>query len=186
MFWGFFWELTFSSLLPHFEQKNELSFGGKLSVSLSNCYDYRGTFWRKVFLENTNFLLRSIDFEPNFCNFWQKQFSRFVRTAVYVNRGAFWYFDIVFWQSEYFFMIFRLYLQKIIQIGGKILTSLSKLQIGCPGEEFKGKYFLKKIKVPHLFRILSENISDFWQKIFSRAFKTAVYVYRGTFQYCFS
>ena len=54
--------------------------------------------------------------------------------------------------------------EKYPTFAGKNLASLSKMQIGCPGDEFKGKNFLKRIEDFGHFRILSENNSDFWQK----------------------
>ena len=55
------------------------------------------------------------------------------------------------------------------------------MQTGCPGEQFVGKFFLKKYKTFQYFPILSENISAFWRKNFGRVVENAIWVSRRTF-----
>ena len=55
------------------------------------------------------------------------------------------------------------------------------MQTGCPGEQFVGKFFLKKYKTFQYFPIVSENISDFWRKNFGWLVKNAIWVSRRTF-----
>ena len=183
MFWGFFGNIHSLHYFRTLSKKTNWvlaeSFRSACQTATNTEEHFGGNF-----LENTNFLLRFRDFEPNFLQLLTKAIQqvcqncslRQQRSVLILFSGKVIFFS---WFLDFTF-------RKLSNFWRKKLASLSQLQIGCPGEEFKGKYFLKKNKVPHLFRILSENISDFWQKIFSRAFKTAVYVYRGTFQYCFS
>ena len=91
-------------------------------------------------------------------------------------------FHIGFWQNEVSFFDFpTLPAKNYPRFVGKFLATLSKMQTGCPGEQFAGKYSLKNYKVFHHIRILSGNFSYFWQEKFGRLAKNAIWVSRRTF-----
>ena len=114
-----------------------------------------------------------------FYDFLQKHFSRVLRTALYVYSGAFPYWFLA--KRSFFFWFSTLPAYNYPRFVGKFLATLSKMQTGCPGEQFAGKYSLKNYKVFHHIRILSGNFSYFWQEKFGRLAKNAIWVSRRTF-----
>ena len=59
VFWGFFEKLYSLHHFCTWSKQNESSFGGKLSVGWSNCYNHR-TYWGKTFLLAKLWIITSI------------------------------------------------------------------------------------------------------------------------------
>ena len=178
-FWGFLRKYIFFITFAIWAKKNKSTFVGKFLVGLSNCYNYRGTFWKKLFLENYKFLFNFIDFERSFLRLSTKTIQQVCQnSSSRLQRSV----SIIFLAKWTFFDDFQtLPAENYPNFGGNFLASFSKKQIVCPGDEFKGKYFLKKNKVFHQFRILSEINSDFCRISFGRVVKNAIWVSKRSF-----
>ena len=119
------------------------------------------TFFRKI-----NFFYFALStVSETFWDFSQKHFSRFVRTAVYVYRGAFRY---CFLAEGFLLMIFRLHLQKqnIIQLlTGKLWQACQKCKLGVQGMNSRANILWRRIKFFIIFVFWVKTIRTSGEKI---------------------
>ena len=110
--------------------------------------------------------------------FLTKNFSRVVKTTFYVYRGPFrWLF---LGKTTFLPIIFGRYLQKFVQTLAQIIPQACQNWSLCvQGKKLWEHKFWKKKRF-HYYRILSKNLSDFWQENFGRLVKNVIWVYKGT------
>ena len=185
LFLRLFWENTSSSSLLHFEQKNKSTFGGKFSVGLSHCYILQGNTSEEIFSENYNFPFRFIDFErSSFFATFDKNNSEGLLKLQFTSTEE--RFDVVFWESEFFSWFSDFTCRKISNFCRKKFGKLVKNANWVSRGWIQGKKLFEEDWRFWSFSYFEWKQFGLLAKKFSRAFKTAVYVYRGTFQYCFS
>ena len=100
----------------------------------------RGTF-RGCFMEKeaSTFFCRLRNMSNIISDFWRKLFSRVIKTAFYVYRGP---FQCIFWKRRFIFIIFRLYLRKLIQLlAEKCWQAHQKTKLFLQGRNMCEKFF---------------------------------------------
>ena len=155
-----------------------------LFITFALCAEKQIHFWRKLFASIVQMLrvLRNVlgrniffdktktmffrlpHFERNFLGLLTETFQQVCQNrSLRLQRKI---LTIFFCKMNILFIIFVFNPQNSFQLFSKCLASLSKMQIGCSGDNLRASDFWRNTNDFHHFRTMNENISNLWRKKF--------------------
>ena len=148
---GFFGEICSLFMIFALWAKKRIDFWRKIFIGLSYSYESRGRFWGETFYwERQNYFFSTPRFWANFFRICGETFQQGCQNcSLCLQRNVSMSF---FCKINILFITFGVYLPNFFQLYeehfsaesynlscGKVFAALSKLQSGCPGEQFAGK-----------------------------------------------